>query len=482
MKGKKTVACVTVMTLLLSLLTGCGRNTGTEQNADTLPDAPAVDYANDPDWFGTDDGKTVTLNFWGGIQPEYGYQQLVDNFNREYANRGVQVEYTRYSNNDDGNTRLETYLLVNADVDVFIGYGSRDRLFNRGEAGMLYDYSDYLKSAGFDVARELGRDTAQEYIRADGTIWGLPTKFDNKGWIMINADAFHTAGVAIPYDGWTYEEFKDACRKLCENAGLYAMCWGFDFNYASKLAYVSSVLGRNNYFTDATMKTTNLDHPVWIQGLQLIKDTMDAGWAVSLADDLDEKMTVQSEFLSGNCAMFAIYSQLRLAMDMQTYPHDFVTALVPFPVPSEEYAAYRTQANQSYSGDYISIANGCEHKKAACEFVRWYIEGGMNPVILAARYPLWNGNSMEKILDVVSTYAADTVDLQSLAHLFNVDRTAISDASYVSGHDEDIKLIVWEEWQNFLTGKTPSAEAAMQNAKQRADEVIKGTGGLIASS
>ena len=175
MKGKKTVACVTIMTLLLSLLTGCGRNTGTEQNADTLPDAPAVDYANDPDWFGTDDGKTVTLNFWGGIQPEYGYQQLVDNFNREYANRGVQVEYTRYSNNDDGNTRLETYLLVNADVDVFIGYGSRDRLFNRGEAGMLYDYSDYLKSAGFDVARELGRDTAR-MVRYGGCLPSLTTR------------------------------------------------------------------------------------------------------------------------------------------------------------------------------------------------------------------------------------------------------------------------------------------------------------------
>jgi multiple sugar transport system substrate-binding protein len=438
------------------------------------------DYANDPNWFGTDDGRTVTLNFWCGIQPEYGYAQMVDNFNREYADRGVQVEFNKYSNNTDGNTQLETYLVTNSFVDVFIGYGSRDRLFNRGEAGMLYDYGGYLDSVGFDVANELGANTAQEYVREDGTVWGLPTKFDNKGWIMVNADAFRAAGVEIPYGGWTYDEFKDACRRLRENAGVYAMCWGFDFNYASKLGYISSVLGKNDYFTDETMTETNLDHPVWIKGLQLIHDTMEAGWAVPLADDLAEKMTVQSEFLTGKCAMFGIYSQLRLAMDTATYPHDFVTAMVPFPVPDESYAAYKDQANQSYSGDFISIASGCANKKAACEFVRWYIQGGMNPIILAARYPLWNGSDTQEILNVLSTYAAGTVDPESLTHLFKADRSAFTGASYVSGHDEDIKNIVWEEWQKYLSGEIASAKAAMERAKIRADEILSESSSLVA--
>jgi len=483
MKRERQAALLLSMCLLLGLLAGCQQG-GTGDAGGSAPSqgqtTAAVDYANDPNWFGTDDGKTVTLNFWCGIQPEYGYQQLVDNFNAEYADKGVQVAYNRYSNNTDGNTQLETYLLVNANIDVFIGYGNRDRLYNRGEAGMLYDYSGYLDSIGFDVAKELGENTAAEYIREDGTIWGLPTKFDNKGWIMINVDAFRAAGVEIPYNGWTYDEFREACRKLNEKTGTYAMCWGFDFNYASKLTYVSSVLGQNNLFTDETMTETNLDHPVWIEGLQLIKDTMDEGWAVPLADDLAEKMTVQTAYLTGNCAMYAIYSQLRLAMDTATYPHDFVTALVPFPVPGDEYAAYKDQANQSYSGDFISIASGCENKKAACEFVRWYIEGGMNPIILAARYPLWNGNDTQEILEVISTHAAGTVDPESLTHLFKADRSAFTGAGYVSGHDEDIRDIIWEEWQAYLSGEIPSAEETMRLAKLRADEVIKEAGGLLA--
>lgn len=482
MKTKVTAMLLSAI-MLVGALTGCGQGgmgKDAAQPSDPGQGTAAVDYANDPNWFGTDDGRTVTLNFYCGIQPEYGYQQMVDNFNAEYADKGVQVAYNKYSNNDDGNTQLETYLLTGSFVDVFIGYGNRDRLFSRGDAGMLYDYSEYLDSVGFDVAEELGESTAREYVREDGTVWGLPTKFDNKGWIMINADAFNASGVDIPYGGWTYDEFREACQKIKETTGKYAMCWGFDFSYASKLAYVSSVLFPNHYFTDESMTETNLDHPVWVEGLQLIKDTIDEGWAVPLADDLGEEMTVQSEYLTENCAMFGIYSQLRLVMDTNTYPHDFVTALVPFPVPSEEYAAYKDQANQSYSGDFISIASACEHKKAACEFVRWYIEGGMNPIILAARYPLWTGNDTQDILDVLSTHAAGTVDPESLEHLFRADRSTFTGTTYVSGHNDDIQTIIWEEWQNYLSGKTSSAEAAMQRAKQRADKVIKEEGGLLA--
>lgn len=485
MEHKRTAALLLSVLMLLGVLSGCQQGGADVKPSDPQqqqqPAATVTDYANDPDWLGTEDGKTVTLNFWCGIQPEYGYQQMVDNFNEEYADRGVQVKFNKYSNDADGNTQLETYLLTGNYVDVFIGYGSRDRLFARGDAGMLYDYSEYLGTAGFDVAKELGENTAQEYVRDDGTVWGLPTKFDNKGWIMINADAFKSADVKIPYGGWTYDEFRGACRKLREKTGMCAMCWGFGFDAASKLAYVSGVLTPNAYFTDETLSETNLDHPVWIEGLQLVRDTLDEGWALPLAEDLaGKKDTVKTEFLTGKCAMFGIYSQLRLAMDTATYPHDFVTALVPFPVPSEEYAAYKTQANQSYSGDFISIASSCEYKKAACEFVRWYIEGGMNPIILAARYPLWNGNDTQEILDVLSTHANGTVDPESLKHLFEVDRSAFSGSGYVSGHDGDIKDIIWEEWQNYLNGGTESAEAAMETAKQRADQVIKESGSLIA--
>lgn len=104
-------------------------------------------------------------------------------------------------------------------------------------------------------------------------------------------------------------------------------------------------------------------------------------------DDIADALTVQSTFLEGKCAMFGIFSQLRLAMDTETYPHDFTTALVPFPVPDESYAEFYTQDQANYSGDFICVAASTPYKEAACEFVRWYIQGGMTPLIKAARIP-----------------------------------------------------------------------------------------------
>ena len=112
--------------------------------------------------------------------------------------------------------------------------------------------------------------------------------------------------------------------------------------------------------------------------------------------------------------MFGIFSQLRLAMDTETYPHDFTTALIPFPVPSEDYAEFYTQDQANYSGDFICISASTPYKEAACEFTRLYIQGGMTPLIKAARYPLWLGTDMDAILDYVEQSAGDSVDIESL--------------------------------------------------------------------
>ena len=90
------------------------------------------------------------------MQPEYGYQELCDNFNKEFADKGIQVEYTRYVNDDNGNLQLETYLMGGDQIDIYMGYGGMTRLINRQEAGMAYDMTDYLTSHGFDPVEELG--------------------------------------------------------------------------------------------------------------------------------------------------------------------------------------------------------------------------------------------------------------------------------------------------------------------------------------
>ena len=52
--------------------------------------------------------QPVTLRVWAGIQPEYGYDEMVQKFNEAFKDKGIQAEYVRYVNNGDGNLQLET--------------------------------------------------------------------------------------------------------------------------------------------------------------------------------------------------------------------------------------------------------------------------------------------------------------------------------------------------------------------------------------
>lgn len=41
--------------------------------------------------------KPITLRLWGGVQPEYGYDDMVQNFNQEFKSKGIQMEYVRWT-------------------------------------------------------------------------------------------------------------------------------------------------------------------------------------------------------------------------------------------------------------------------------------------------------------------------------------------------------------------------------------------------
>ena len=114
---KRMLSLILTAVMVISLLAGCQPSATTETEASTkapenqtpTTQAPADDKTeaptevDDKEWFGTEDGKTITLRFWAGIQPEYGYADMVENFNAEYADKGLQVEYVKYVNNTDGN-------------------------------------------------------------------------------------------------------------------------------------------------------------------------------------------------------------------------------------------------------------------------------------------------------------------------------------------------------------------------------------------
>lgn len=470
---KKLMAVILSAAMMTSLVSGCG-------NSDTGSSTPESSSENasggtvSEDWFGEEDGTTpVTLKVWGGIQPEYGYNEAIENFNNEFKSKGIQAEYVRYVNDADGNLQVDTYLMSKGEIDVLIGYGA-DKLLNRAESSQLLNITEMLNKAGFDSEKELGKASMSQYWVDGDQIYGLPTIYSNNRWMMVNVDLFDQAGIEIPYEGWTYDEFVDAAQKLTTGEGLektYGMMWCFESDMVQSLGVLGSTLGQFSYYKNVEGTETNFDNEAWIKGMTMVKDMVDNGYAYGLDDEISESLTFANTFLEGKAAMTLNISQLRLVLDTETYPHDFKTALVPGPVIDDSYMTdeYKYHTNYSGTNDLISIAKNSEHPEASFEFLKWYVTGGMAPLASYGRIPLWSGFETDAIVSQFSD-KEDILDLQSLENYLTIDKSAALTAPKLNSYSE-VETILEEEFQNILLGNS-SVEDAMASAKTRADAVL----------
>lgn len=476
---KRSIAFLLSLLMIISCLAACG------QSAETPTDSPAVNVTNPPadsgntseevkgEWYGNADGTPITLKIWGGIQPEYGYTEAIANFNKEFASKGIQAEYVRYVNDTDGNLQVDTYLMGGDQIDVLVGYGAAN-LLNRAENGLIMNMTDALKAADFDAVKELGSASMSQYWVDGDQIYGLPSIYSNNRWMMVNVDMFEAANVEVPYDGWTYDEFYAAAEKLTHGEGLdkvYGVNWSVKQDINGPLGIVSSVLGQNSYYKNLDGTESNFDDAVWVDGMKLINDTMEKGYAFSLADEMSENLTVANTFVEGKCAITVTISQLRLILDTETYPHEFKTALVPGPVPNESYMTdeYKYHSNYSGTNDLVCVASSSKYPEACMQFVTWYITGGMAPLSAYGRIPLWSGFEAAAISEVLAD-KADVMDLASLENYLGIDKGAALDAPKLNAYNQ-INDIIKEEVQNILLGQS-SVEDALASAKSRSDALL----------
>ena len=427
------------------------------------------------EWYGNPDGTPVTLKFYAAIQPEYGYAEMVNNFNAEFADKGIQLEYVRYVNNADGNMEIDTYLTAGGTIDVLVTYTATNYLLNRYQSGLLYNMTDLLQEYGFDVDKEMGSIAMGSYYMEGDQVYGIPSTFSNNRWMLVNVDMFEAAGVEVPYDGWTYEEFLTACEKLTKGEGAektYGMMWCWNTNSSMALQLISAPLGQFGTYASADGSAPNFDAPVWNDGLTMMKTSMDEGWAYSAEQEIADSLTFQNTFLAGKCAISMNVSQLRLVLDTATYPHDFKTAMVPGPVPDESYLTDEYRYNNGatlVASDLMTVAADTKHPEACVQFVLWYLRGGMTPVATYGRIPLWSGYDYGTITDALAA-SGDILDLVSMMTFMSVDKNSfVSALSFDT--DSKIDTALKEEITAVLLGKQ-SVEEGLANAKTRGDGFI----------
>lgn len=422
--------------------------------------------------------EPITLRFWGGVQPEYGYDAVQETFNEQFKDQGIQIEYVRYVNDNDGNLQLETYLMAGGEIDVFMGYGGTSRLFPRIDSGLVMDMTDYFKDAGFDPVAELGEAAVAQYIYND-KYYAVPTKYENQMYWFANADMFAEAGIELPYNGWTFSEFEAACEKLTKGEGqdkVYGMYWATKAFQDVTRSFITNLNSPYGFYTDETCTATALDKDCMIASLDLMARTQANGWAPSYEEEVADSLSLPTVFLEGKSAMCTGISQIRIVKDTATYPHDFTTAIIPAPVPDESYLAdYATHSYINGAGDLICVSNKTQHPDECMRFVLWYIQGGMAPLARGGRIPLWKGFDGETVAAALTDGAEAVFAPESILNYMSIEKTRAQNVLNMPKYAQsEITTLLNETIEAVLYGQVDAA-AGMAQLKADADKLIENT-------
>ena len=451
MRTRRTVALGLSAVMAVSVLSGCG-SSSSSTTADTKGESNAsAESSTEP----------VVLHWWGSFAENMGPEQVCEAFNKIDPN--LQVEYTRYVNDDAGNTKLDMTLMSDDSIDVFLNMNDV-LLMKRIENGYMYPLDELFESAGFSLEDDYDENIAQKEI--NGHYYSLPAKRITST-ILYNQKMFDDAGIPYPSDDWTYDEFIDTARKLTKGEGndkVYGWFFpGYDAGQPA-LRMIESKLGLDwMYAPDGKSAAIDTDDVKDLTEKYLQR--VEEGIEPSYVDVTTQKMEPANMLLTGKAAMVFGDWVVRNVKDTDNYPHDFKVGFARMPrLSADQENNYTT----SYSDD-LSINSKSQHPQEAMKLIKWYLEEGMDYVAPYARIPACKKYDADKVASLIFGEQSDLFDMESAKNIYLTPTDF-----YVRKNmpvATEINTILTEEFDKVFAG-AQSVEETLQNAQKRADEKI----------
>lgn len=425
------------LTALLIIASGCSSKDGSGTPAG------AAEGTNS----GGQNGKTITLKFWGGVPEEAGPLDMVKAWNE--ANPGVQVEYVRYVNDDSGNLKLDTALVAGENIDLYTNY-AKFQLEKRVQSGGAQNLSEL---GGYDIEAAMGEQA--KAWQFDGSYYGLPT-VSSKSFVWLNKDKLDAAGLKLPDNNWTQSDLAEYAKVLSKDS-TYGYVQGtnmFPFGMDGEL--------QNEFVKDGK---SNLDHPVTRGSLE--------GWYKMMHEDksmpaygeqIATKLQVDASFLKGEAAMLGSGNFIfRNANNLTDYPRDFKIAFATIPRPDGAREDFRLEGGLS---DVVAINPNSAYKEEAWKFLQWYADEGVAYLTKGGRIP-----ASAKI-DNSQTQAKLVAGFEELYDQESLERVLFGGQdTYINTVPVQLNDLRMEEMEHYFL-KDKTLDETFQSMVKRHNELI----------
>ncbi|MCQ2537852.1 MAG: extracellular solute-binding protein [Lachnospiraceae bacterium] len=303
----------------------------------------------------------LRMAWWGSQTRHDRTVQVIEMYEKEHPN--VKIEYEFYSF-DDYFTKLKTLVASDQVWDVFQLGGNFPEYMDK-----IYFLNEFIKSGVVDT-----KNISDAYLKitqdTDGNQIGLSNGLNTYG-IAYDVDMFKAAGVPLPTDTWTWDDYADAARKIKAATGHFGSS-GFTSSefIAGCSTYIGQqgALGENGFFnlelTGMGFKDAQMLAPYIQMRADLIKEgaSPDAGAEMEITN-------IENDFLvTGEAGMtWVAVNQFPTIYDICA-KEGRTLALATLPRVSKD----GNSGSVIQSSQMLCVSKDSEHKQAAAEFISWF--------------------------------------------------------------------------------------------------------------
>ncbi len=421
--------------------------------------AVAVFAAGNKENTGLADDK-VTLKYYVQIPTSFDPQieQVISMFQEKYPNVEVSYEHLSDGTATEYLKRVDLLLLSGERVDIVTQPGPSDH-YERASNGMFAPLTPLFEKEGVEYDSVYSIKT-----EIDGEVYGLPA-YVGMWYILMNKDHLDEAGLPIPPDDWTWEDYREYAEKLTvveggetKRYGSYMHNWPM-FNYAG----MWSAKDDNPLFYKDGSST--YDHPAFGGFLKYRKQLEDDGFQMPYAVARANKTHYLKAFFPEEFSMQVIGSwTINAVQKTDKFPHDFPVAFAPIPRWSKDEIPQRTFSESAY----YAINKDSDLKEEAFAFIRFLTTTGAP--IIAKGFSAEKGADNSTILTEMMKGKEELYHIPSLKNVIN--NRVDNPTTYFPPYQAAVEEVIAEENEKYLFGGT-TIEEWSEALKKRVPATIK---------
>lgn len=404
--------------------------------------------------------KEATVYLWTAWTPEAGIQDMIDRFNEIYPQ--IEVVPVQFSNNTDGNLKVDTTLAMGTGIDVVFNFGV-NRVDARTNAGLMMDLTPYIERDQFDVEEQLGKNI---YAR-DGKYYSLPAT-SNAYCVFLNKAMLDEAGLETP-SSWTIDEFYDYARKLTKGEGDDKVYGSDSLRVLNQWLFMATnTFPENPWYTEEGR--CNLGHAYYAKALSLHQQAEEEGIQYPYTEYVSSKISTQDNFLNGKTAM-AIYgnSLARNLTNLQKYPHDFSVEVAPLPVMQAGDTNYNVGGYYGYLGINAKTAE----PEASWLLLKFLVTEGSYGFLQVGHIPTWRGTQWDHVVsDMFGEDAERFINVEQFKRVvlnqMGMPQQVLSNFSAYT----EMTNIMGEEFESYAFGIS-DLETTIENVVSRSNKAIE---------